>query len=635
MNDVLPGDSAAWQVLERVARETFAEYGYREIRLPLLERTELFKRSIGELTDIVEKEMYTFEDRGGESLTLRPEATAGIVRACISNGLLHNQRQKLWCMGPMFRYERPQKGRYRQFHQIDVEALGFAGPDVDAELIMMSARLWRRLGLGGVRLQPQLARHAGVAQAATAAELVEYFRRHEASLDEDSRRRLGGNPLRILDSKNPAMREIVAGAPLITDYLDAESAAHFAALRAQLDDAGIALPVNPRLVRGLDYYSRTVFEWVTSDLGSQDAVCSGGRYDGLVAQLGGEPAPAIGWALGEERIVELMRLQGRAGDDAAADVYLALAGAAAERAGLQLAEALRDALPGLRVETNCGGGSFKSQLKRADRSGARHAVILGDDELARGVATLKPLREDDGQRQVPLADWPPNWRRVMEARAAGRLERRRPARAGSDGVSRSGRPDRQRTRRTTAPLVERQLGLDHRRRGARPRRAGGWQYWQRHQVQSAELDQAGYLAVIEALGRRQRDEAAKQARPCASAGRLRPTRTRPIWRWPVRRSSARLRRGRTPARGRGQPLQGCGTAAGGADRLARVLIEQGKHDEALACSSGQGRRVRGPGARHPRRRLAAKGDAAGARKEYDAALAAAGPKPASTARSWN
>ena len=418
MNDVLPDDSAAWQLLERVARETFAEYGYREIRLPLLERTELFKRSIGEMTDIVEKEMYTFEDRGGDSLTLRPEATAGIVRACITNGLLHNQRQKVWCMGPMFRYERPQKGRYRQFHQIDVEALGYPGPDVDAELIMMSARLWRRLGLAGLRLNLN---SLGTPESRKGyrAELVEYFLRHEAALDEDSKRRLGGNPLRILDTKNPAMREIVAGAPVITDYLDPESAAHFASLRTQLDGAGIEYVVNPRLVRGLDYYSRTVFEWVTTDLGSQDAVCSGGRYDGLVAQLGGAPAPAIGWALGEERIVELMRLQGRAGNDAAPHVYVALAGAAAEAVGLKLAESLRDAVPGLRIETNCGGGSFKAQLKRADRSGASHAVILGDDEVAQQVATLKPLREETGQRHVPLASLAGELAQVLQARSRG------------------------------------------------------------------------------------------------------------------------------------------------------------------------------------------------------------------------
>ena len=403
MNDVLPADSAPWQLLERVAREAFAEYGYREIRLPILERTELFKRSIGEMTDIVEKEMYTFDDRGGESVTLRPEATAGIVRAAISNGLLHNQRQKVWCSGPMFRYERPQKGRYRQFHQVDAEALGFPGPDVDAELIMLSARIWRRLGLQGLKLNLN---SLGTPESRKGYRetLVTYFRGHASALDDDSRRRLDGNPLRILDSKNPAMRELVAGAPLITDHLDPESAAHFTGLRAHLDAAGIEYVVNPRLVRGLDYYSRTVFEWVTTDLGSQDAVCSGGRYDGLVAQLGGDAVPAIGWALGEERIVELMRLQGQAGDETVADVYLVLGGPVAEATGLQVAERLRDALPGVRVETNCGGGSFKSQLKRADRSGARYAVILGEEELLRGVAGLKPLREEAGQAEVAVAD---------------------------------------------------------------------------------------------------------------------------------------------------------------------------------------------------------------------------------------
>jgi histidyl-tRNA synthetase len=403
MNDVLPADSAAWQLLERVCRETFAEYGYREIRVPMLERTELFKRSIGEMTDIVEKEMYTFEDRGGDSVTLRPEATAGIVRACISNGLLHNQRQKVWCAGPMFRYERPQKGRYRQFHQIDVEALGFPGPDVDAELIIMSARIWRKLGLDGLVLNVN---SLGTAESRRAyrATLVEYFRGHAEALDEDSRRRLEGNPLRILDSKNPAMRAVIEGAPLLTDHLDAESAAHFARLRADLDEAGVPYVVNPRLVRGLDYYARTVFEWVTTDLGSQDAVCSGGRYDGLVQQLGGESVPGIGWALGEERIVELLRLKGLVGDEAYADVYVVLGGEAAEAAGLRVAESLRAALPGLRVEMNCGAGSFKSQMKRADRSGARYAVILGDDEVARGIAALKPMREDAEQAEVPLAN---------------------------------------------------------------------------------------------------------------------------------------------------------------------------------------------------------------------------------------
>ena len=417
MNDVLPDDSGAWQLLERVAREIFSEYGYREIRLPLLERTELFKRAIGEFTDVVEKEMYTFDDRGGDSVTLRPEATAGIVRACISNGLLHNQRQKVWCMGPMFRYERPQKGRYRQFHQIDAEALGYAGPDVDAELILMTARLWKRLGVRGLSLNlnslgtPESRREYR-------AKLVAYFENHLDVLDEDSKRRLGGNPLRILDSKNPALAEVIRGAPLITDHLDPESADHFKRLRAHLDAQGVAYVVNPRLVRGLDYYTRTVFEWITTDLGSQDAVCSGGRYDGLVAQLGGESVPAIGWALGEERLVEIMRLQGLVGAEGRPDVYFVLAGEAAEAAGLGLAERVRDAVPGLRVEVNGGGGSFKSQMKRADKSGARYAVILGDNEVAGGTVALKSLRDDGGQRTLAQSDLAQELSAALERGAA-------------------------------------------------------------------------------------------------------------------------------------------------------------------------------------------------------------------------
>ena len=403
MNDVLPGDSGAWQVLERVARETFAEYGYREIRLPLLEKTDLFKRSIGEFTDIVEKERYTFEDRGGDSLTLRPEATAGIVRACITNGLLHNQRQKLWCMGPMFRYERPQKGRYRQFHQIDVEALGFPGPDVDAELIMMSARIWRRLGLEGLKLNLN---SLGTPQSRRVyrEKLVEYFRRHESSLDEDSLRRLGGNPLRILDSKNPAMREVVAGAPLITEHLDPESDEHFARLRAELDAVGIPYALNPRLVRGLDYYSRTVFEWVTTDLGSQDAVCSGGRYDGLIAQLGGEATAAIGFAMGIERVVELLRQAQVVPEGQAPDAYIVAQDERAAAAALAFAERLRDEMPRRRVALGLGGGNFKAQFRRADRSGARFALVLGDSELDRGVVAIKDLRGEANQIECPMAE---------------------------------------------------------------------------------------------------------------------------------------------------------------------------------------------------------------------------------------
>ena len=403
MNDVLPGEIGYWQKLEGTAREIFGAYGYQEMRVPLLERTELFKRSIGEHTDIVEKEMYTFEDRSGDSVTLRPEATAGLVRAMISNGLLHNQRQRIWCVGPMFRHERPQKGRYRQFHQLDVEAFGYPGPDVDAELIMMTARLWRRLGIERLVLNLN---SLGTPESRRVyrERLVAHFSAHRDALDDDSQRRLASNPLRILDSKNPEMQSLIEGAPLLTDHLDPESAAHFDTLRAQLDRVGIEYVVNPRLVRGLDYYSRTVFEWVTTELGAQDAVCSGGRYDGLVEQLGGEPTPAVGWALGEERIVALLQAQSVAAGMVAPEAYLVLVGEAAVSLGLALAEELRDELPGLRLETHCGGGSFKSQLKRADRSGAELALIIGENEAGRGVVGVKPLRDDTPQIEVTFSE---------------------------------------------------------------------------------------------------------------------------------------------------------------------------------------------------------------------------------------
>ena len=401
MNDVLPAEIGTWQHLERVARAVFEAYGYEEMRVPIVEHTELFQRSIGEHTDIVEKEMYSFQDIGGDRLTLRPEATAGIARAAISNGLLRGARHKLWCLGPMFRHERPQKGRYRQFYQFDLEALGFPGPDVDIELIALCARLWRELKLGRVRL---MINSLGTpeARALYRDRLQEYFRSHQAQLDEDSRRRLEGNPLRILDSKAPAMQELIEGAPLLTEHLDPESRAHFAALRAGLDCLGVAYEVNPRLVRGLDYYSRTVFEWVTDALGAQDAVCSGGRYDGLLAQLGGEPTPAIGFAMGVERVVDLLAQAGSAPPAAAPDVYIVVNGERAEREALRMAEQLRDALPGRRVVLNLGGGNFKTQFRRADRSGARLAVIVGDAELDRGVAAVKPLRREDGQTDCPL-----------------------------------------------------------------------------------------------------------------------------------------------------------------------------------------------------------------------------------------
>ncbi len=403
MNDVLPTQVATWQWLEATARELLAGYGYEEIRVPVVEQTQLFKRAIGEYTDVVEKEMYSFVDQGGENLTLRPEATAGIVRAAISNGMLRGARHKLWCTGPMFRHERPQKGRFRQFHQVDVEAIGFAGPDIDAELIALTARLWKRLGLTRVSLQVN---SLGTSESRRAYRelLVAYFRGHQSQLDEDSLRRLEGNPLRILDSKNPQMQAIVAGAPLLTDHLDPESRAHFDALCAMLGDLGIAYAVNPRLVRGLDYYSRTVFEWVTDALGSQDAVCSGGRYDGLIAQLGGDATPAIGFAMGVERVVSLIEQAGTAPAPAGADVYLVTLGEPALRAAVRLAEALRDVLPGRRIELNVGGGNLKAQFRRADRSGARLALVIGEDEIARGVAQLKPLRDGGAaQSEVSLA----------------------------------------------------------------------------------------------------------------------------------------------------------------------------------------------------------------------------------------
>jgi histidyl-tRNA synthetase len=380
-------------------RDIVQSYGYAEIRLPLLEQTELFARSIGEVTDIVEKEMYTFLDRNGESLTLRPEATAGMVRAGITNGMLHNQRQKLWTSGPMFRYEKPQKGRYRQLYQFDVEALGFEGPDVDAELIIMCARIWRALGIDRLTLEIN---SLGTSDSRTRYRnsLVEYFSGVKNQLDEDSIRRLEQNPLRILDSKNPQMQEIVAAAPVMLDFLDAESAEHFEQLKGLLGAAGVTFTVNPRLVRGLDYYSRTVFEWVTDALGSQGAVCSGGRYDGLVEKLGGRPTPAIGWAMGIERFVALFEACGGQAPTADADVYVVAVGDGAQQRALALAEQLRDEMHGIRVELNLGGGSFKSQLKRADKSNAEYALILGEQELADGRIGVKPLRSTEDQSSI-------------------------------------------------------------------------------------------------------------------------------------------------------------------------------------------------------------------------------------------
>jgi len=403
MNDVLPEVSGTWRYLQTIVREVVESYGYREIRLPLVEYTELFRRSIGEVTDIVEKEMYTFEDRNGESLTLRPEATASMVRAGITNGLLHNQRQKLWTAGAMFRYEKPQKGRYRQFHQFDVEAMGYEGPDVDAELIIMCARMWRRLGLERLSLEIN-SLGTPDSRARYREELVSYFSAVKSKLDEDSIRRLGKNPLRILDSKNPEMQGLIADAPVMLEFLDEESSRHFAGLKTLLDAAEVPYTVNPRLVRGLDYYNLTVFEWITDALGSQGSVCSGGRYDGLVEKLGGRPTPAIGWAMGIERLVGLYEACDGKPRIGTPDVYIVAVGEVATGRGFELAESLRDALPAVQVELNLGGGSFKTQLKRADKSGAEFAIILGEEEVARGEAGLKPLRSEEDQINVPLDD---------------------------------------------------------------------------------------------------------------------------------------------------------------------------------------------------------------------------------------
>jgi len=399
MNDVLPEVAGTWRHLERVVREVVESYGYREIRLPILERTDLFRRSIGEVTDIVEKEMYTFADRNDQSLTMRPEATAGMVRAGLTHGLFHNQRQKLWTVGPMFRYEKPQKGRFRQFHQFDVEAMGYPGPDVDAELILLCARMWQRLGISRLTLEIN-SLGTDRARARYRDSLVEYFSGVKSSLDEDSIRRLDKNPMRILDSKNPDLKEIIAAAPVMLESLDDESAAHFAELKRLLDAAGIAYTVNPRLVRGLDYYNRTVFEWVTDALGSQGAVCSGGRYDGLVEKLGGRSTPAIGWAMGIERLVALYEVCGGQAPATGPHIYVVAAGDGAQAAGFRLAESLRDGITGVRVEVNLGGGSFKSQLKRADKSGADYALIIGAAELEGQRAGVKPLRSNDEQTEV-------------------------------------------------------------------------------------------------------------------------------------------------------------------------------------------------------------------------------------------
>ncbi|MDD2664202.1 MAG: histidine--tRNA ligase [Dechloromonas sp.] len=403
MNDILPDEAEFWELFEDTVRSWLKAYGYRPIRLPIVEPTPLFKRAIGEVTDIVEKEMYSFIDSlNGEPLTLRPEGTAGCVRAAIQHNLAAQQPRRLYYLGQMFRHERPQKGRYRQFHQVGVEALGFAGPDIDAEMILMGARLWADLGLDGIELQiNSLGQPEERAQHRAA--LIAYFEEHAELLDEDAKRRLYTNPLRILDTKNPALQDMCAAAPKLIDYLGDESLAHFEGVQRVLRDAGIPYTINPRLVRGLDYYNLTVFEWVTDKLGAQGTVCAGGRYDGLVGQLGGKATPACGFAMGVERLIALIRESGGEPAAPAPDVYIVHQGDAASRLAFRAAEGLRD--QGLNVLLHCGGGSFKSQMKKADGSGATFAVVIGDDEAATGEAQLKFLREEGGaQRKLRVDD---------------------------------------------------------------------------------------------------------------------------------------------------------------------------------------------------------------------------------------
>ncbi|MGR5095191.1 histidine--tRNA ligase [Vibrio maritimus] len=405
MNDCLPTQSPLWQKVENTVKHVVSAYGYNEVRMPIVEMTHLFSRAIGEVTDVVEKEMYTFEDRNGDSLTLRPEGTAGCVRAGIENGLLYNQEQRLWYMGPMFRHERPQKGRYRQFHQCGVEVFGLNGPDVDAELIMMTARLWRELGIDKhVRLELNSIGSLE-ARANYRTALIAHLEQHVDVLDEDSKRRMHTNPLRVLDSKNPDVQAILVDAPELSDYLDEESKAHFAGLCELLDAAGIEYTVNQRLVRGLDYYNRTVFEWITESLGAQGTVCGGGRYDGLVEQLGGKPTPAVGFAMGLERLVLMMETLELTDVRRSVDAYVVTAGEGTMMAGMKLAENLREAIPGIRVMNHFGGGNFKKQFKRADKVGAVYALVLGENEVAENTVVVKDLQggEQETIAQTELA----------------------------------------------------------------------------------------------------------------------------------------------------------------------------------------------------------------------------------------
>lgn len=407
MNDCLPSETNIWQMVESVLRRVASSYGFSEIRMPIVESTALFKRSIGEVTDIVEKEMYTFDDRNGDSLTLRPEGTASCVRAGNQHGLLYNQEQRLWYMGPMFRHERPQKGRYRQFHQFGIEAFGIASADIDAEIIMLSARIWKELGIADAVMLELNSLGSNEERVTYRDALVKYLSQHEDKLDEDSKRRMHTNPLRVLDSKNPDVQAALVGAPKLSDYLGEESTEHFAELRKRLDAIGIKYTVNDKLVRGLDYYNRTVFEWVTSSLGAQGTVCAGGRYDGLVEQLGGKSSPAFGFALGLERLVLLISSLEKINNvREPVDVYIAMLGEGVDIKANLLAELWRDQLPDIRIQCHCGGGNFKKQIKRADKSGAKIAIILGEDEINNQTATIKYLRTQQEQQSVAFEKVP-------------------------------------------------------------------------------------------------------------------------------------------------------------------------------------------------------------------------------------
>ena len=401
MHDLLPGNSKIWQYLEKTVADVLSRYSYQEIRFPILEQTELFKRSVGEATDIVEKEMYSFEDRNGDQLSLRPEGTAGCVRACTEHGLLHNQTQRLWYSGPMFRHERPQKGRQRQFHQIGVEAFGLNGPDIDAELLLLTANLWKTLKIDSVVKLQINSLGTSTDRAHYRDKLVSYLMIHRDDLDEDSQRRLDTNPMRILDSKNPEVQKIVDGAPQLNNFIDDDSRQHFEQLCGILDAAKVSYEINPRLVRGLDYYSKTVFEWVTDSLGAQGTICAGGRYDGLVEQLGGKPCPGVGFAMGIERLVLLLDELKVVPDSVAqtVDIYLLAVGDVSNAAAV-LADNLRNDCPSLRIESHCGGGSFKSQIKKADKSGAAVALILGEQEVSSSTVGVKYLRQEHIQETV-------------------------------------------------------------------------------------------------------------------------------------------------------------------------------------------------------------------------------------------